>query len=250
MSLFRDINFSAGNALSSLLMFGLIGIIFLLVLFLQIVLGYSAIKTGLVLLPISLAVMFVAPLAGRLADSKGVRWMLASGMALTGVAIFLLAHLSADTTWQSLVFPLILAGVGMGLIMAPANTVVMASAPVEKSGAASGIMTTTRQIGALLGVAILGAVLQSRLVTNITAALNNIPGMSEGVKAAIIAGLSKGGATSGMNTAGMPPATQEAMSQMFKSQFAASLNSAMMVAVVFCAVGVFVALLIKNKKAG
>ena len=174
--------------------------------------------------------------------------MLASGMALTGVAIFLLAHLSADTTWQSLVFPLILAGVGMGLIMAPANTVVMASAPVEKSGAASGIMTTTRQIGALLGVAILGAVLQSRLVTNITAALNNIPGMSEGVKAAIIAGLSKGGATSGMNTAGMPPATQEAMSQMFKSQFAASLNSAMMVAVVFCAVGVFVALLIKNKK--
>ena len=250
LSLFRDINFSAGNALSSLLMFGLIGIIFLLVLFLQIVLGYSAIKTGLVLLPISLAVMFVAPLAGRMADGKGVRWMLASGMALTGVAIFLLAHLSAGTTWQSLVFPLILAGVGMGLIMAPANTVVMASAPVEKSGAASGIMTTTRQIGALLGVAILGAVLQSRLVTNITAALNNIPGMSEGVKAAIIAGLSKGGATSGMNTAGMPPATQEAMSQMFKSQFAASLNSAMMVAVVFCAVGVFVALLIKNKKAG
>jgi MFS family permease len=179
-----------------------------------------------------------------------VRWMLACGMLITAVSIFLIAHLSPETTWQSLVFPLILAGTGMGLIMAPANTVVMAAAPVEKSGAASGIMTTTRQIGGLLGVAILGAVLQSQLVTNLNSALKNITTLPEAVKTAIITAINKGGATSGMNLGGIPSASQAAITQLFKTQFAHSLNTAMVVAVAFCLLGVFVAFLIKNKKVG
>jgi EmrB/QacA subfamily drug resistance transporter len=248
MSLFRKIDFSAGNVLSSLLMFGLIGIIFLLVLFLQAVLGYSAIKTGLVLLPMPLAVMLVAPLAGRVAERSWVRWVLAGGMLLTGIAVYLFANLSPTTTWQSLVLPLVLSGIGMGLVMAPTNTVVMASAPVEKSGAASGIMTTTRQVGALLGVAVLGAVLQSQLVTNLTKALSNIAGLPGPVKAAIIEAINKGGATSGMNMAGVPVGAQAEMGQLFATQFAAALNSAMKVAVVFCIAGAIVALFVQGTK--
>jgi EmrB/QacA subfamily drug resistance transporter len=246
LSLFRKVNFSAGNVLSSLLMFGLIGIIFLLVLFLQAVLGFSAIKTGLVLLPMPVAVMFAAPLAGRVAERSWVRWVLAGGMLLTAIAVYLFAHLSPTTTWQSLVLPLVLAGIGMGLVMAPTNTVVMASAPVEKSGAASGIMTTTRQVGALLGVAVLGAVLQSQLVTNLTRALSNVAGLPAPVKAAIIDAINKGGATSGMNMAGVPAGAQAEIGQMFAAQFAASLNSAMKVAVIFCLAGAVVALFVRG----
>ena len=252
LSLFRKVNFTAGNIVSALLMFGLIGILFLLVLYLQIVLGLSAVKTGLVLLPMSAVVIFVAPVAGKMAERNGVRWLLASGMLVTAISIFLMARLSIDTTWQSLIFPLILAGVGMGLIMAPVNTVVMASAPVEKSGAASGIMTTMRQIGSLLGIAILGAVLQSRLVSGLVSAVNNIQSVPEETKTMIINSINSGGVTTGgmadMSTGGMPESAVTAMTRMFTAEFASSLNTAMIVAGIFCVAGAIVALWIKNPR--
>lgn len=251
LSLFKNVNFAAGNVVSALLMFGLIGILFLLVLYFQIVLGLSAIKTGLVLLPMSAVVVFIAPVAGRMAERNGVRWILASGMLIIAVAIFFMADLSVDTTWQSLIVPLIFAGVGMGLIMAPVNTVMMAAAKIEQSGAASGIMTTMRQIGSLLGIAVLGAVLQSRLASGLISAVNSTPGIPDNVKTTIINAISGGamnaGGMSGMNTGGMPEAAQETMARMFSTEFAASLNTAMIVAAVFCLAGAVAALFIKNR---
>jgi EmrB/QacA subfamily drug resistance transporter len=250
LGLFRNVNFAAGNIVSALLMFGLIGILFLLVLYFQIVLGYSAVKTGLVLLPMSAIVVFIAPMAGRMAERNGVRWILASGMLIIAIAIFFMAHLSVDTSWQSLLVPLIFAGVGMGLIMAPVNTVMMATAKVEQSGAASGVMTTMRQIGSLLGIAVLGAVLQSRLVSGLIAAINSTAGIPLGAKTTIIDAINNGtvstGGLSGMIGSGLPETIQVAIKQMFTIEFANALNTAMIVAAIFCFVGAVVALLIKN----
>lgn len=250
LNLFKNINFAAGNIVSALLMFGLIGILFLLVLYFQIVLGLSAVKTGLVLLPMSAVVVLIAPLAGRRAERSGVRWILASGMLIISIAIFFMANLSVDTTWQSLIAPLIFAGIGMGLIMAPVNTVIMSAARVEHSGAASGIMTTMRQIGSLLGIAILGAVLQSRLASGLISTINSFNGIPQEVKNIIIDAINEGalsaGGMSGMNTGAMPETAQAAMIQMFTAEFANSLNTAMIVAAVFCLAGAVVALFIKN----
>lgn len=250
LSLFKNVNFAVGNIVSALLMFGLMGILFLLVLYFQIVLGLSAVKTGLVLLPMSAVVVFIAPIAGRMAERNGVRWILASGMLIISIAIFFMANLSVDTTWQSLIVPLIFAGVGMGLIMAPVNTVMMTAARVEQSGAASGIMTTMRQVGSLLGIAVLGAVLQSRLAGGLISVINSTAGIPEALKTTIVKSVNEGamnvGGMSGMNGTGMPESVQSALVQMFTTEFAASLNAAMIVAAVFCLAGAIAALFIKN----
>lgn len=250
LSLFKNVNFTAGNITSALLMFGLMGILFLLILYFQIILGFSAVKTGLVLLPMSAMVVFIAPLAGKMAERKGVRWILASGMLLISIAIFFMADLSVDTAWQSLIIPLILAGVGMGLVMAPVSTVIMASACVEKSGAASGVMTTMRQIGSLLGIAVLGAVLQSQLASGMISAVNNTNEIPQEIKTPIINAINDGaisaGGMSGISTGDMPEAAQAAMAQIVSVEFASSLNTAMIVAAIFCLVGVVAALFIRD----
>ncbi|APV44796.1 drug resistance transporter, EmrB/QacA subfamily [Dehalogenimonas formicexedens] len=250
LQLFKNVNFAAGNVVSALLMFGLIGILFLLVLYFQIVLGFSAVKTGLVLLPMSAVVVFIAPMAGRMAERNGVRWILASGMLIISLAIFFMAHLSINTTWQSLIIPLIFAGVGMGLIMAPVNTVMMAAAKVEQSGAASGIMTTMRQVGSLLGIAVLGAVLQARLASGLISALTNTAGIPESIKTSIINAINDGSLSAGgmgvLNGSGVPETVQAAVGQMFISEFANALNAAMVVAAIFCFIGAVAALFIKN----
>lgn len=161
LDFFRNRTFSAGNIVGALLMFGLIGILFTLVMFLQNNLGYSAIKTGLVLLPMPAVTMIVAPISGRLSDRIGSRWLLFFGMLLTALGIYLMAGISSTTTWQQLMLPLPIAGLGMGLSLAPMTSAVMASVPVEQSGAAAGILSTMRQIGASLGISVLGAILQS-----------------------------------------------------------------------------------------
>jgi predicted PurR-regulated permease PerM len=124
----------------------------------------------------------------------------------------------------------------------------MSAAPIEKSGAASGIMSTTRQIGSLLGIAVLGAVLQSRLISSVTNSLNNIPTITDELKAKITSTMSNGGFSRGMNLNGIPEEYSTDIMQMFYSGFANSLNTAMKVAVLFCIIGVLVSFLLPNKK--
>ena len=133
--------------------------------------------------------------------------------------------------------------------MAPVNTVIW-SARVEQSGAASGIITTMRQIGSLLGIAVLGAVLQSRLASGLISAINSMEGIPEQVKATIVNAINEGalnaGGMSAMNGSGMPEAVRAAMMQIFTTEFASSLNTAMIVAAIFCLAGAGAALFIKN----
>ena len=131
LDLFRNRTFSAGNSVGLILMFGLLSILFRLVLFMQLVLGFSAIKTGLVLLPMPIVLMIVAPLSGRLSDRIGSRWLLFFGMLFTALGIYLMSHLTPTEEWHNLVAPLSVCGLGMGLVMAPTTAAVMASAPMS-----------------------------------------------------------------------------------------------------------------------
>jgi EmrB/QacA subfamily drug resistance transporter len=248
LRLFRNRIFSAGNFIGMVQTFGLIGVIFLLVLFLQIVLGFNALKAGLTLLPLPLAIIVVAPFAGRFTDKIGGRWILFAGTLITALGIYLMSDLSGVTDWNNLALPLAVCGVGMGLVMAPTTTIVMESTPVQQSGMGAGILATTRQIGAVLGLSVLGAVLQNQLVHNISEALAKIPMVPESIRVQIVNGIQSGGiGLSGINIPGTIPDTLKAQFiTLFKGQFAHSLDITMKVGIIVILCGTVASLLIPS----
>lgn len=193
--LFRNRNFAVGNFATTILSFSMFGAFFLLPLFLQVVLGFSAIETGKSLLPLAFAVMIAAPVSGRLADKFGAKYIVVIGMCMIALGGYLLANFHVDTTTRSLILPYIVLGLGMGMSLAPSTTITLLNIPEEEVGGASGVLTTFRQIGSVMGIAILGALLQSYLVANIkteVAKINDIPPIA---KTQIVSSVEAGGAT-------------------------------------------------------
>src|SRR6516162_941334 len=169
-ALFRDRNYSVVNWVSGVLAVGMMGIFLPLTIYFQSVLGFSALKAGLVMAPASLMSMFIAPVAGRTTDKIGGKFILMSGLILFGVGMAWLALVAhPDSSWPTFVAPLIVAGIGMGCIFAPMVTVAMRNIDPRVAGAASGVLNTIRQVGLVIGTATVGALLQNRLVSAITA---------------------------------------------------------------------------------
>src|SRR5690242_13383244 len=169
-NLFRDRNYSVVNWISGVLAIGMMGIFLPLTIYFQSVLGFSALKAGLVMAPASLMSMFIAPVAGRSTDKIGGKYILMSGLTLFGVGMGWLALIAHPaSSWPTFVAPLIVAGIGMGCIFAPMVTVAMRNIDPRMAGAASGVLNTIRQVGLVIGTAAVGALLQNRLVSAITA---------------------------------------------------------------------------------
>jgi EmrB/QacA subfamily drug resistance transporter len=168
-AVFRDRNYSVVNWVSGVLAIGMMGIFLPLTIYLQSVLGFSALKAGLVMAPASLVSMFVAPVAGQMTDKIGGKFILMSGLTLFGAGmgwLALIAH--PNSTWPTFLAPLIVAGFGMGCIFAPMVTVAMRNIDPRMAGAASGVLNTVRQVGLVIGTAAVGALLQNRLVSSIS----------------------------------------------------------------------------------
>src|SRR6266705_1744580 len=168
-ALFRDRNYSVLNWVSGVLSVGMMGIFIPLTIYLQSVLGFSALKAGLTMAPASLISMFVAPVAGRMTDKIGGKFILMSGLILFAAGMGWMALIAQPaSSWQSFLAPLIVAGLGMGCIFAPLITVAMRNVDPRMAGAASGVLNTVRQVGLVIGTAAVGALLQNRLVSSIT----------------------------------------------------------------------------------
>ena len=168
-AVFRDRNFSVMNWVSGVLAIGMMGIFLPFTIYLQSVLGFSALKAGLTLAPASLIAMVVAPVAGRMTDKIGGKYILMTGLILFGAGmgwLALIAH--PNSTWQSFLAPLIVAGFGMGCVFAPLITTAMRNIQPQMAGAASGVLNTVRQVGLVIGTATVGALLQNRLVSTMT----------------------------------------------------------------------------------
>ena len=165
-ALFRDRNYSVVNWVSGVLAVGMMGIFIPLTIYLQSVLGFSALKAGLTMAPASLVSMFVAPVAGRMTDKIGGKFILMSGLILFGAGMGWIALIAQpDSSWLVFLAPLIVAGLGMGCIFAPMVTVAMRDIEPRMAGAASGVLNTIRQVGLVIGTAAVGALLQNRLVS-------------------------------------------------------------------------------------
>src|SRR5215208_929431 len=164
LELFGIRNFWVANVIGLAIPFGLFGIFFPMTVFLQGALGMTPLEAGLSMMPMSLMLMFVAPVSGRLSDRIGARWILITGLILVTVGILLItSRVSTATNWHTLLPALLVTGTGMGMTFAPMTAAAMSQVPPRISGSASGILNTSRNVGQLLGIAVLGSVLQSRL---------------------------------------------------------------------------------------
>jgi EmrB/QacA subfamily drug resistance transporter len=167
-ALFRERNFSLMNLVGAALAFGMLGLFFPLVIFFQSVLRLSALDTGLTLAPMSLVSMCLAPVAGRLADRIGGKYLLLSGLTLFAAGMgFIAWRASVDAGRWDFLPGILVTGLGMGCTFAPLATVAMRNVEPRLAGAASGVFNTSRQIGGVIGGAAVGALLQNRLASSL-----------------------------------------------------------------------------------
>jgi EmrB/QacA subfamily drug resistance transporter len=156
---FRSAAFSLSNAASLFMYFGMFGSIFLLAQFFQTVQGYSPFGSGLRILPWTLAPMFIAPIAGALSDRIPPKAIVGVGLSLQARALAWIGLVSApDTPYSQLILPFAIAGVGMALFFAPVANLVLSAVRPEEEGIASGANNAIRELGGVLGVAVLASV--------------------------------------------------------------------------------------------
>jgi EmrB/QacA subfamily drug resistance transporter len=159
LRLFRDRSFSVANIVGFGFSFGMFGSIFILIQFLQVVRGASPLDAAIQTTPWTMAPMIVAPLAGLIAPRVGTRVLIAVGLAFQSAALFwLAAAMSPTVPYTTMLYPFILAGIGMGLVFSPSSTAVLATMSEANRAKASGVNSTVREIGIALGIAVLTAV--------------------------------------------------------------------------------------------
>jgi EmrB/QacA subfamily drug resistance transporter len=163
LSLFRDPTFSGANTTMGLVGLAMFGIFFYNSLFLQNVLGYSAIKTGATFLPMTVLIILVAPVAGRASDRIGPRWLMGAGMTLLTGSLLLFATLDQQSSFWNILPGLLVGGFGMAITMAPTTSAAMGSVPVDKAGVGSAVINSMRQVGGSLGIAIMGTLVAAEV---------------------------------------------------------------------------------------
>jgi len=168
LSLFADRNFAVADWIAAAISVGMLGLFLPFTIYLQSARGFSALVAGLTLAPMSLTSMFTAPFAGRLADRIGSKYILMAGIALFTIGMGSIAFVAGpDSTWVNFFVPAVVAGLGIGMTFAPMTTVAMRNVSPQVAGSASAVLNTIRQLGAAIGSAVVGAVLQNQLASTL-----------------------------------------------------------------------------------
>ena len=168
LDLFRERNFSVANWIAAAISFGMLSMFLPFTIYLQSARGFTALVAGLTMAPMSLTSMFTAPFAGRLADRIGGKYILMTGIVLFTIGMGSIAFVAGpDSTWINFLVPAIVAGAGIGMTFAPMTTVAMRNIKPQVAGSASAVLNTIRQLGAAIGSAVIGAVLQNQLASTL-----------------------------------------------------------------------------------
>jgi MFS family permease len=163
LSRFRNATFSGGNVVALLTSVALFGIVFYLSLYMQQILGYSAVRAGAAQLPFTGLIVFVAPLAGKLTDQVGPRLPMALGTLLLATSLALFTQMEVHSHYLTILPGLIVGGIGTGLAMGPTTVAVLSVVPVDDAGVGSGVVNTFRQTGGALGIAVMGAIVTASI---------------------------------------------------------------------------------------
>ena len=164
LKLFRDFNFMLSNIVLFIFGLGMFGSTFLLPLYLQNTLNYTAIQTGLFFLPVGLLQGSVSPISGILADKANPKIPLIIGIVLLALSLYMNNFLSLFSMRSQIMFPLYIRGFAMGLIFTPLSTIAITNIPKQKIAQASGLFNVIRQIGGSFGIAMFGAILARRII--------------------------------------------------------------------------------------
>ncbi len=158
LGFFRTPAFAVSSGVILLVGLALFGVVFFLTLYFQNVRGYSAMKAGAATLPMTMMVLAVAPIAGRLNSRIGPRPLMSAGMVSSSIGLLGLAQVTADSSYHAIWPFFVLLGAGIAMTMPSASSAGMSAVDPDKAGIASGVINTSRQIGGALGIAVLGAI--------------------------------------------------------------------------------------------
>jgi EmrB/QacA subfamily drug resistance transporter len=161
LGFFRNPRFSAASGAVTLTFFALFGSLFLVTQYMQSVMGYTALQSGVRYLPLAATLLVVSPTSAKLAQRFGSKIVVSSGLAAVATGLLLMLRLEADTGYAPVLLSMVVLAFGMGLTMAPETESIMGSLPPAQAGVGSAVNDTTREVGGALGVAVLGSVLSS-----------------------------------------------------------------------------------------
>lgn len=236
-SLFKSRNFIGSVIVAFIITFAMMGVFFFLALYMQNILGYTALEAGVRFLPTTLVIMVTAPLAGRLADRIGPRWPIVAGMSLISLSLYLFSTIEVGTTFSGLWVSFVLLGFGIGLTMSPMSTAAMNAVSKTKAGVASGVLSMFRMVGGTFGVAALGALFQNQARVKLDQTLSGASGLTEAQRADFAHQLTGGTA----HLDGVPPDQMAKLTQAGHDAFIYGLSHAMILSVGVAVIGVLIA---------
>jgi len=158
LSLFRNRTYTGANTVILLVALAMFGVFFFVSLYMQNILGYSAVQAGAAFLPMTLLIILVAPIAGRMTDRVGSRGFMTGGMILIAAQLIYFSRLGPDATFWQLLPAMLVGGIGMASTMTPSTAAATRSVPVDKAGVGSAVLNAFRQVGGTMGIAIMGAI--------------------------------------------------------------------------------------------
>ena len=238
LSLFRKPTFAGASIAAFALSASAFAMFLYFTLYLQTILGYSPLETGLRLLPVSLLSFVAAAVSGRLTARLPARGLLGGGLLAVGAGLLLMRGVDAQSDWTALLPGFVVVGFGIGTINPSiANAAIGVVAPA-RAGMASGISSTFRQVGIATGIAGLGAVFQSQVTSRLVSALAGTPGAAQANE--IGRAVTSGGAPKVI--AASPPGARPRLEATIHAAFTAALNDLLLIAGVVAIVGGLLAL--------
>src|ERR687892_1180244 len=159
LELFRNGPYTGANLVVLLVALAMFGVFFFVSLYMQNVLGYSAVQAGAAFLPMTILIILIAPIAGRTSDRLGSRGLLTVGMVLVAGQLLYFSRLGVDASFWNLLPGFLVGGVGMAMTMTPSAAAATRSVPVDKAGVGSAVLNAARQVGGSMGIAVMGAIM-------------------------------------------------------------------------------------------
>jgi EmrB/QacA subfamily drug resistance transporter len=243
LSLLRVPTFS-GGAIAAFAMNGsLYAMLLYFVIYLQDVLGYSALDAGLRIAILSGAQLVTSVIAGRLSERVPTRWLIGPGLMLVGIGLIVMAGINGDSNWTHLVPGFIIAGLGGGLVNPPLASTAIGVVPPSKAGMASGVNTTFRQVGIATGIAALGSIFTASIQSHLTGAL---PPSLAGQAGRMVNAVRQGSV--GQLLASVPAGDRAAVGLALRSSFASALNELLYVTAGVALVGAVCAMVLIRRK--
>jgi predicted MFS family arabinose efflux permease len=238
VALFRKPTFTGASVAAFTLSAGMFAMFLYLTLYLQTILGFSPLQTGLRFLPFTVVSFFVAAGAGKMTTRVPARLQLFGGLLATGAGLLLMRGLSGTSGWTALLPGFIVAGAGVGMVNPSLASTAIGVVPPQRSGMASGINSTFRQVGVATGIAVLGSIFQSRLSSALAPTLGGTPVAGH---VASVAHAVAGGAASAVLHA-VPGPLRPRATQAVHAAFANALNDILLVGALIAIAGAVLAL--------